>query len=168
MLSQLRDAVTCTWLCAWHVHGHRPAHTRTCARVRTFEHTHMAHIQMQQPYPHMTNCQRLFTHGTCANCRPYTRGRYILYHEPCAVFSNGSGLIPPEGMGDGSILRFYAHGESCYGVGLKCKLCGKRWEGGWPAVPAPAVPLGLNGACLVRQLSPCAGVHAEQPAHAAG
>jgi hypothetical protein len=50
----------------------------------------------------------------------------VLYHEPCAVFSNGSGFIPEAGMADELILRFYAHGESGGGVGLKCKLCKKR------------------------------------------
>lgn len=53
-------------------------------------------------------------------------GHYILYHEPCAVFSNGSGTIPPSGMRDDAVLRFYAYGEACYGVGLKCRLCGKK------------------------------------------
>lgn len=56
----------------------------------------------------------------------YCSGECILYHEPCAVYSNGTGQIPMGGMEDDQVLRFYEHGERCMGKGLKCCLCGQK------------------------------------------
>jgi hypothetical protein len=54
------------------------------------------------------------------------RGNYILYHEPCAVYSNGAGDVPADGMDDATVLKFWLHGEKCSGIGLKCQLCGLK------------------------------------------
>jgi hypothetical protein len=54
------------------------------------------------------------------------RGNYILYHEPCAVYSNGAGDVPADGMDDATVLKFWMHGEKCSGIGLKCQLCGLK------------------------------------------
>ncbi len=54
------------------------------------------------------------------------RGLPIRYHEACAVYCNGSGDIPVDGMPELEILKFYEHYESCSNVGLKCQHCGKR------------------------------------------
>jgi hypothetical protein len=59
-------------------------------------------------------------------CVPPCSGHHILYHEPCAVYSNGTGQIPMGGMEDDQVLRFYEHGERCMGKGLKCCLCGQK------------------------------------------
>jgi hypothetical protein len=56
----------------------------------------------------------------------HTRGRHILYHECCAVYSCGAEGTPLTGMSDENVLKWYRHGEKAAGIGLKCQLCGKR------------------------------------------
>ncbi|KAF8063763.1 hypothetical protein HT031_003620 [Scenedesmus sp. PABB004] len=80
------------------------------------------------------------------------RGCYILYHECCAVFSNGSGDLGPEGMPDDKVLDFWLHGERASGIGLRCQLCGLRG----------ATTGCLHGPCQQFYHYPCARVRALQ------
>ncbi|KAF6260104.1 hypothetical protein COO60DRAFT_932553 [Scenedesmus sp. NREL 46B-D3] len=58
--------------------------------------------------------------------QPVFEGNYILYHEPCAVYSNGAGNVPADGMDDETVYKFWFHGEKCSGIGFKCQLCGLK------------------------------------------
>ncbi len=50
------------------------------------------------------------------------RGKHIMYHMACALYSNGA----DEDMDDEAVLKFWLHGERCRGIGLKCQLCGLK------------------------------------------
>eukprot|EP00775_Hariotina_reticulata_P003156 gene3156-3433_t len=84
--------------------------------------------------------------------QPVFEGCYILYHECCAVYSNGSGEVPPTGMTDDEVLRFWMHGERCSGIGLRCQLCGMRG----------ATTGCLHGPCQQFYHYPCARARAYQ------